>query len=179
MISRCPGCGDESEFREIKDCVYQCSNCGYVVREGKRREFEVDVVFSDDAESQMGKLALEEGDEVRVGEEYVVEISGELRIGEVRAIDVEEGRVERAQVERIKTIWMRAVDFVSVPVSIHLGSRTISKKIRLPGDEELRVGDVIRIEGAKHTIKAIKRRFGRLVKEGSVKAKEIKRMYVK
>jgi len=179
MTMECPGCGEESEFREIKENTYQCERCGYVLHLRERREVEIDVILSDDAEARRGVVSLEEGEEVRVGEEYIVEVEGEVRVGEVRAIDAEEGRVERAPSEKIRTIWMRAVDEVSVPVSINLGPRTVSTKIRVPGEEELRVGDSLRIEGAKYTIHAIKRRFGKLVKEGGVKAKEIKRVYVK
>lgn len=179
IIEECPSCGEEAEFLEIKENRYQCRNCGYVMILRDKKVFRVDSILSDDDRSERGQIELHEGEEVEVGEELLVEISGELRVGEVRAIDTDEGRVDRASAEKIRTIWLRAVDEVSVPVSIHLGERTLSKKIRLPGDEEVRIGDFIRIDGAKHTVRAIKRRFGKLVREGGVKAKEIKRIYVK
>ncbi|MBC7114285.1 MAG: hypothetical protein H5T47_01465 [Archaeoglobi archaeon] len=179
IFEECPYCGEEAEFSEIKEGKYQCRNCGSVITGRRRKVYRIDSILSDDERSERGIIELYEGEKIEVGEELVVEVSGELRVGEVRAIDTDEGRVERATAERIRTIWLRAVDEVSVPVSIHLGERTISRKIRFPGDEEIRVGDVIRIDGAKHTVRAIKRRFGKLVKEGGVKAKEIKRVYLK
>jgi len=125
----------------------RCEECSHVHKEQLPDDDTVErtVIVSQDGESQTAAVSIDPEEQLETGEEFVLET--DEAIMEVRITDLELGaqqRREEATAEAVETIWTRAVDNVSVNVTINPTdgsgeSRSVS--IYLPGDHKLRVGD--------------------------------------
>ncbi|MFB6093175.1 MAG: HVO_0476 family zinc finger protein [Haloquadratum sp.] len=172
----------------------RCTECGHVhkVRIEAETEVERDVVVSQDGESFATTVDAPPEETVAVGEEFIVD--SEEAIMQVRITGLEVGpeqRVEEAAVEEVETIWTRAVDNVTVKVTVNpqegTGDResTRSFDLLVPGDHEFVVGEEVSFGDEEFRVKAIQvrddapeYRHGKLDHEGDmVYAKDVKRLY--
>jgi uncharacterized Zn finger protein len=196
----CPSCspGDPTVHEVLKpggQATVRCTDCGHTHKTtvDRPREVTVDVVVSQDGESFPTTLAAEAGEEVTVGDEFVVDTPEAIM--QVRATAIErpdrEGRVDAAPVEEAGTVWTRVVDNVSVDVTLHpsdgrgRADETRSLTVRVPGDYEFVVGAVeeladeeFEVEGIVVRDDAPEYRHGKFDHDGdTVFAKDAKRVY--
>jgi uncharacterized Zn finger protein len=150
----CPGCSPgEATVHEVLSTggglfTVRCAECGHVHKEEPPGEETVDrtVVVSQEGESTTATLAMPADETVRVGEEFVVDTDEAILGVRVTAIEVgPEERVEAATPREIETVWTRAVDNVTVDVTLHPEGgghdETRSVEVPVPGDEEFVVGE--------------------------------------
>ncbi|MFB6130305.1 MAG: HVO_0476 family zinc finger protein [Salinigranum sp.] len=195
----CPSCSPDLEtvhevLRPGGQATVRCTECGHVhkVRIEREREVERDVVVSQGGESFPTTVTAPAGETIAVGEEFVLDTPEAIMLVRITTVDVGgDRRVEEAKIEDVETIWTRAVDNVSVNVTIHPkdGRReeTRSAKLQVPGDYEFTVGEVeslgderFEIEGVQVRDDAEGYRFEKFDHEGdTVFAKDVKRVYAR
>jgi len=198
----CPGCSpEEPTVHEVISSggglfTVKCSECGHVHKEEPPRQETVErtVVVSQEGESTTATLDMPADESVSVGEEFVVDTEEAILGVCVTAIEVgPERRVESATPREIETIWTRAVDNVTVDVTLHpkdgRGRRdeTRSLEVPVPGDEAFVVGEsrtfgeerftveglVVRKDAAGYPNRKLDRRAD------SVPAKDLARVYAR
>jgi uncharacterized Zn finger protein len=195
----CPSCspGAETVHEVLKpggQATVRCTECGHVHKTTVEREREVplDVVVSQDGESFPATVDAPADERVAVGEEFVVDTEAAIMLVRVTAIDLgEDRRVEEAVVEDAETVWTRAVDNVSVNVTVHPndGRRDESRslKLQVPGDYEFTVGESETFGEEEFTVTGVHLRgdaegyrFDKLDHEGDTAfAKDAKRVYAR
>jgi uncharacterized Zn finger protein len=170
----------------------RCTECDHVhkTRIEEEQTVEQNVIVSQDGESFRTCVDAPEGEEIAVGEEFIVDTDEALMTVRITSLELgEEQRVEQAPVSDVYTIWTRAVDNVNVPVTLnpddgrHEESRSIS--VPVPGDYEFTIGKHEELDDEEFTVKSIKLRddaigydFEQLDFEGdSAVAKDIQRVY--
>ncbi|MFB6086840.1 MAG: HVO_0476 family zinc finger protein [Halodesulfurarchaeum sp.] len=194
----CPSCSPDREtVHEVLSTgggrlTVRCTECEHVhkVTPESEREVERSVVVSQDGESFSTTVSVPPEERVRVGEEFIVET--EEAIMQVRITDLETGeeRVSTADAGDIETFWTRAVDNVSVNVTLHPreGDPDDTRSLRayLPGDFEFTVGETVTLGEDEFEVTNVHVRetaidrypFEKLGEDGdSVLAKDIKRVY--
>lgn len=195
----CPACSPDLEtVHEVLSsgggtATVRCTECDHVHKEDiqEERTVERDVVVSQDGESFSTTVTAPAAERVRVGEEFIVET--EEAIMQVRITDIEVGpeqRVSAADVEAVETFWTRAVDNVSVDITLHPrdGShdQTRSLTVYVPGDFEFTVGETVELADEEISVTDIHVRetavdrypFQKLGQDGdTVDAKDVKRVY--
>lgn len=195
----CPACSPDLEtVHEVlsegggRETV-RCTECDHVHKEplDSSETVERNVVVSQDGESFTTTVSAPATERVHVGEEFIVET--EEAIMQVRVTDIEVGpekRVPAATVTDVETFWTRAVDNVSVDVTMHPreGSRDLTRSVTLyvPGDFEFVVGETVELGEQAISVTGLHVRetaidrypFTKLGDEGdSVEAKDVKRVY--
>lgn len=152
----CPSCSPaEGTVHEILkpggQTTVRCTECGHVHKEKIETpdEVTIDVVVSQDGDSYKTTLDAVAEEELKAGDEFVVET--EEAIQQVRVTSIEIGperRTESAEMSEVETVWSRVVDNVGVNITIHPkdgdGRNEQSRSIKafLPGDYEFTVGEV-------------------------------------
>lgn len=119
-----PGFGDGPRGRDDRrgHATVECGACGHVHKDPIKTEDTeaVDVVVSQDGESFTGQTSFDPEETVYEGDEFIVETAETIAQVRVTSIEVgPEDRTTRADVEDIETVWTRAVDNVSVDVTVH------------------------------------------------------------
>ncbi|MFC6992590.1 HVO_0476 family zinc finger protein [Haladaptatus sp. GCM10025707] len=196
----CPSCSPtlETVHEVLKpgngQITVRCTDCGHVHKTTVESESTVEkmVVISQDGESVKATVSAPPKETSAVGEEFIVDTEEAILTVRITSIETTDGnRVEEATIEDIKTFWTRAVDNISVNVTMHPkdGRRdeTKSLKIQVPGDYDFTVGRTEELDGEEFTVEGIILRddaegydreqfdFG----GDSAKAKDIKRLYVR
>ena len=195
----CPSCSPDLEtVHEVLStgggrATVRCTECGHVHKTAieTERTKEVDVVVSQDGESLTATVDVPVDERVRTGEEFLVET--DEAIMQVRITDIEVGPEERessAMGEDVQTFWTRAVDNVSVDITLHPreGDRDRTRSITayLHGDYEFVIGETDDLEDEEFTVTDIHVRetaverypFPKLGEDGdTVEAKDVKRVY--
>ncbi len=185
VIAECPNCGESphtiikgrmGSSRRTLDATVRCSECEHVHHVSIKDKVDVKVrmIISDGRVSRKEIIELNPDDVVAVGDEM---FAGRDYV-QIRSIEAGERRVRSAPVKDISTIWARIFDTLKVRISIHRGSRSVSRYVLAPPDEEFGVGDVISLDGgAKAAVEKIKTVDGRSPKRAQ--AREIVRLYGK
>ncbi|AAG18723.1 MULTISPECIES: HVO_0476 family zinc finger protein [Halobacterium] len=195
----CPSCSPDLEtVHEVVTtggghATVECGACGHVHKDPIKTEDTeaVDVVVSQDGESFTGQTSFDPEETVYEGDEFIVETAETIAQVRVTSIEVgPEDRTTRADVEDIETVWTRAVDNVSVDVTVHPkegsdeGSRSL--ELHVPGDFEFVVGETATFGDEEFTVEGIHVResatgeykFPKLGNAGdTVFAKDVKRVY--
>lgn len=195
----CPACSPDLEtVHEVLatgggKATVRCTDCDHVHKTALESEATVerDVVISQEGESLTTTVEVPPDERVRVGEEFVVDT--EEAIMQVRITDLEVGPEQRttaAMGEEVETFWTRAVDNVSVDVTLHPrdgdADETRSFEAYLPGDYEFVVGETMTLDDEEFSVTGIHVRepaqerypFPKLGEDGdAVEAKDIKRVY--
>ena len=196
----CPGCSPgEPTVHEVLSTggglfTVRCADCGHVHKEEPPREETVErtVVVSQGGESTTATLSMPADDPVRVGEEFVVDTDEAILGVRVTGIQVgPEQRTESATPREIETVWTRAIDNVTVDVTLHPKEgghdETRSVEVPVPGDHEFAVGDsesfgdetftvegiVVRDDAATYPNRKLDRRGD------AVPAKDVARVYAR
>lgn len=176
----CDNCKEFTEHRNVKDNLYRCSICGSHVHLAPKKEIEIKAILSEEEKTRIGMIKLPEDEELVKGNELIVDLEGESKLGRVTAIQLKDGKVvEFARAKDSVAVWLKEVGEVHVKFSLHKRAVTSSCKIVFEGETELAVGEEIEIEGKKYVITRIKLIDGKtLIREGEKAiAKNIKRVY--
>lgn len=196
----CPACGSDGEtVQEVLASgggllTVRCPDCSHVhkVDPPGADHVERDVVISQDGESFTASVGGPADETLHAGQEFVVETPEAILA--VRITDLEVGperRTETAAMETVETIWTRAVDNVTVDVTIHPsdGAReeTRSVELGLPGDHEFEVGateswadETFTVEGVVVRGDAVGYPTSKLDRRGdSIPAKDVARVYAR
>ncbi|RRJ28949.1 HVO_0476 family zinc finger protein [Halocatena pleomorpha] len=165
----CPACSpDVATAHELLSpggqATVRCTECDHVhkTRIEEDDTVERDVIVSQGGESFHTNVDAPASEEIAVGEEFIVDTEEMLMTVRITAIELPDKRVERATVEAVQTIWTRAVDNVSVSITLNPteGSYDETRSIDalVPGDEEFTVGATEELGDEEFTIKSIKLR---------------------
>lgn len=195
----CPSCSPDAEvvhevLKPGGHATVRCTECGHVHKQRIELESDVErtVIVSQSGESFTTTVEASPSDSVAVGDEFVVDSEEALLTARITALERGDGdRIEEATVEDVETIWTRAVDNVSVNVTLHPGDgnrdQSRSLTINVPGDYELAVGETesfgderFEIEGIQIRSDVEGYRFEKFDHEGdTVFAKDVKRVYAR
>jgi len=193
----CPSCSPGAEtvhevLRPGGQATVRCSECGHVhkTRIEREREVDLEVIVSQDGDSRRESVETPAGQTVSVGDEFVLETEEAIHLVRVTSVELEgDRRVESAPAEEARAVWTRAVDNVSVNVTVHPndGRRDKSRSVTtyVPGDHEFTVGEEERAEDEEFRIVGIHLRddvsgyhHTKLDHDGdTVPAKDVKRLY--
>ena len=195
----CPACAPDDVtvhevLREGGQATVRCTACGHThkVDLDDEPEVERDVVVSQDGESFTATVSGAPDGRIETGEEFVLDAPEAIMQVRVTALQVgDEERVEEARFEDVGTVWTRAVDNVSVSVTLHPPGgdggreRTRSLKVHVPGDYEFVVGETLSFGDEQFEVTGVvvredgpEYRHGKLDHEGDVVfAKDARRVY--
>jgi uncharacterized Zn finger protein len=135
----------------------------------------VPVIVSIDDRSEKKSIELHPDEVLNLDQELILDEDSVL----ISSLEVGSTRVKSAMVKDISTIWCKGLDpmgKVKVNVSIHKGPKTLSQVITLLPDEELFIGDIIRIGRDNVAIYKIKT-HNKVVKYDGAMAGDIVRVY--
>lgn len=186
LYFQCPDCGEETEHQVLKgrmgkdniDGTFRCNYCGRVASENVRipELLEVPVVFSDGDVSEVTKTTIESNDIIALEDEFFLDDGRRVC---VTHIDVESGsNVKKALAPKIKKLWVKQFDVLSVKVSVNDDRKTYSLRVEAEPDDEFVVGTQLSFEDFDCLIHAIKTKHS-LVKRGAAEARDITRIYGK
>jgi len=197
VAADCPACSPPETVHELLaegggHRTVRCTQCGHThkVTPDRERTVERQVIVSQEGDSVATRVDAPPAEEVAVGEEFIVDTEEALLTVRITSLQLaSERRVERAPVEEVETIWTRAVDNVAVPVTVNPADGrhddTRSLELRVPGDEQLTVGERRAAGDESFVVKGLHVRedavgydFQKLDHEGdSAAAKDLKRVY--
>ena len=194
----CPACSPDIEtVHEILKpgghITVRCTECDHVHKETLPDDTTVqrDVVVSQDGESFSAQVDVPEGEQLAVGEEFLLETEEAVVSARITSLETDDGRTEEAPVDDVGTIWSRAVGNVAVNVTMHpkdgRHDETESFKLQVPGDYEFIVGETEEFGEEEFTVEGIHVRddaegyeHEKLDFDGDmVFAKDINRLYVR
>ncbi|WP_227375524.1 HVO_0476 family zinc finger protein [Haladaptatus halobius] len=193
----CPSCSPELEtvhevLKPSGQATVRCTECGHVhkTKIAEEKTEEIHVVVSQGGESFSATADVPIEETLAVGEEFVLETEEAIFVVRITSLEQDANRrVEESVAEGVETIWTRAVDNVSVNVTIHPndGRRDDSRSVtvNIPGDYEFVVGETeeladeeFTVDGILVTDDATGYNFDRLDHDGdTVFAKDVKRIY--
>lgn len=176
----CDTCREKTEHRMIKKTLYRCTVCGTHTTIIPEKEVEIKAILSINSETRIGSVRIPEGEELVKGEEMIVDVENESRLGKITAIQLKDGRIsEFGMAKDASAIWLKEVGEVYVKFSLHKRSVTTSRKLLFDGETEFKVGEQISVDGKRFTITRIKLADGRILRKEGEKAaaKDIKRVY--
>ncbi|WP_262179584.1 HVO_0476 family zinc finger protein [Haloarcula laminariae] len=194
----CPACSPDIEtvhevLKPGGHVTVRCTECDHVHKEALPDDttLQRDVVVSQDGESFKAQVDVPEGEQLAVGEEFLLETEEAVVSARITSLETDEGRTEEAPVEDVGTIWSRAVGNVAVNVTMHpkdgRHDETESFKLQVPGDYEFTVGETEEFRDEEFTVEGIHVRddatgyeHEKLDFDGDmVFAKDINRLYVR
>lgn len=186
LFFECPDCDDETEHQVLKgrmgkasiEGTFRCTRCNKVSSETIKipEILEVPVVFSDGDVSEQTKTTIESNDIIALEDEFFLDDGRRVC---VTHIDVEDGsNVKKALAPKIKKLWVKQFDILSVKVSVNDDRKTYSLRVEAEPDDEFVVGTQLEFEDFDCLIHAIKTKHS-LVKRGAAEARDITRIYGK
>ncbi|MDH7593227.1 MAG: HVO_0476 family zinc finger protein [Methanomicrobiales archaeon] len=183
----CPVCGEETEhliLKEEKGRVVRCMRCGHVHRSAvteatQQKELRIRTIVSKGGDSRVCTTELPSDEECHVGDLLVAECGDTAAGVIITSIETASGRVEKARMRDILTLWSREIEHVIVRVSVHEGRLTLPLLIQTEGEEEFLVGSVHDAGKRRFRISHMKLRDGRVLRERGDRAaaRDIKRIY--
>lgn len=186
IVYMCPDCDDDTEHQILKgrmgkatiEGTFKCNECGKVTSETIKIPalLEVPVVYSDGEVSETTVTTLESNDIVQLEDEFELDDGRPVC---VTYIEVGEGRrVKRSIATKIRRLWVKRFDILSIKVSVNDVGKTYPLRVEAEPDDEFVVGTLLRFDDFDCFIHAIKTK-GNLVKHGSAEARDIVRIYGK
>jgi uncharacterized Zn finger protein len=180
----CPVCEEEREhevLKEGREPTVRCTACGHTHRGVPKAENirAVKTIVSSGQDSRVCTTELDTEEVYRTGETVVVDCEGDIQSVEITGIETKERRIERAKGSLIQTLWTRAVQEVTVKISLHEGRRTIPLYLDARGIEEFEVDREYHAGKRTFRISHIKLRNDRFLRRTGEKApaRNIKRIY--
>lgn len=184
----CPVCEDERKHKILKgevgtsgkeitiDGVVECQECGHTRHKTIREKAAIDVpvIISWKKESEKTSISLLPDEWVHKGEEFIID---NTRV-KVTSLETKGRRKDSAQADDIVTIWTKKHDKSLVKIALHKGRNTISKTIETPPEEKFFVNQPITVGKNDAVIYRIKTKDD-IIKDGSAKAEDIRRIYAK
>jgi uncharacterized Zn finger protein len=159
----CPVCEEATEHIAVKsgrENLVKCGECGTIhpINREKPKLTTVKVIVNMEEQSLPYQINIPAQEELKVGKELLVdEPPKEVIMTEITSLETDR-RVDRASAKDVRTIWARAVDYVTVKFAVCYGQTTRSLKMEAQGNESFRVGDTKTVEGVRLTITKIKLR---------------------
>jgi len=164
----CPSCSPDLEtVHEVLttgggQATIRCTECHHTHKHQLDTETELqrDVVVSQDGESFTATVDVPEGEQLAVGEEFLLETQEAIMTVRITRLELDEGgRADDAPVEDVETIWSRAVGNVSVDLTLHpkggAHDETRSVTVQVPGDYEFVVGETEELGGEEFAVEGI------------------------
>ncbi|MCL1978618.1 MAG: hypothetical protein FWG60_00440 [Methanomassiliicoccaceae archaeon] len=186
LYIQCPNCDDLTEHDILKGRVgkdnvtgtFRCSECGRVFSDTVKipELLKVKVLFSEGSVTATTDTELESNEVLTVGDEFYLEDGRRVCITHIETEDGRKGN--RFQADRIKALWVKQFDILSVKVSVNDGQRTYSVRTDADPDDEFLIGTILSFDDFDALIHAIKTK-DRLLKNGSAEARDITRIYGK
>lgn len=194
----CPACSphDDTVHEVLKPggtATVRCNDCEHVHKTTIESTSTVEkrVIVSQGGESISTHIDVDPEEQVDTGDEFIVDTPEAIFQARVTSLELEadDGRPESAAMENVAAVWTRAVDNVSVNVTLHPndGSRDESRSltVNVPGDYELRVDETESFGDDEFTITGLLvrddaegYRFDQFDEDGDmVYAKDCKRVY--
>ena len=154
IVYTCPDCDDETEHQILKgrmgkatiEGTFRCIECGKVTSETIRipELIEVPVVYSNGEVSEPARTTLESNDIVQLEDEFELDDGRKVC---VTYIEVEDGRrVKKCLAPKIKKLWVKRFDILSIKVSVDDVGRTYSLRVEAEPDDEFVVGSMLKFE---------------------------------
>jgi predicted Zn finger-like uncharacterized protein len=193
----CPACSPEIEtvhevLSEGGRATVRCTECDHVHKAATEDDTEIErtVVVSQSGESLTTTVEGPAEERIQIGEEFVVETDDALLVARITDIQVgTEERTDSALMDDVETVWTRAVDNVTLNVTLHpdTGDDTRGIEVNVPGDYEFEVGSTEELAGEKFTVEGMHVRenavgypAGKLDHRGdAAEAKDLKRIYAR
>jgi len=198
IAATCPGCspGTPTAHEVLKpggQSTVRCTECGHVHKTAVEDETTVErrVVVSQEGESFEARVDAPPDERVAVGEEFLLETDVGVFTVRITSLELDEERVESAQVEDVRTFWTRAVGNVAVNLTLHPADgahdETESLTLRVPGGQKFVVGESYEFGDNEFTVEGVHVRddatgyeFEKLDHPGdSVVAKDVNRLYAR
>jgi len=176
----CPACEEATEHIAVKSGsknLVKCGECGTIhpISKERTRLASVKVIVNMEEQSLPYHINVPAQEVLRVGKELLVdEPPKEVVMTEITSIETDR-RVNYARADEVKTVWARAIDYVTVKFAVCYGQTTRSLKMEAQGNETFRVGETKRVEGVRLTITKIKLRGEGFADEAQ--AKDIVRIW--
>lgn len=188
-VADCPACGERNPHQVLKTdgvATLKCGSCGHVHKKKtpSQRTVERRIIVSQGDESFSTHTPIDARQELRVGDEFVLETEDGVYGVEITSLEVEQegdnARTETAPAKEVGTVWTRVIDNVTVPITLHTGEgEAENHELQVPGDYSFEVGETEEINEQTCEITAFVTRSGdRFRLEGDdVAAKNAKRIY--
>ena len=186
LYIQCPNCDDLTEHDVLKGKMgkgsitgtFRCTECGRVFSDTIwiPKALKVKVLFSDGDVTETIETELMSNEILSVGDEFYLEDERRVCITNIESDDGKKGKAFQA--DRIKALWVKQFDILSVKVSVNDGQKTYSVRTEAEPDDEFVTGSILSFEGFDALVHAIKTK-DRLIKNGSAEAREITRIYGK
>ena len=162
----CPSCSPDAQtaheiLKEADPATVRCGECGHTHKESLPDDETVErqVVVSQDGESFTALHETDPDERLAVGDEFLLDAPEALMQVRVTSLETADGRVEEATVERVETVWTRAVENVTVDVTLHPqdGKREETRSITLqvPGDEQFMIDETVTFGDEEFTVEGI------------------------
>jgi uncharacterized Zn finger protein len=159
----CPTCDEEADYAVIKsgrENLVRCAICGTVHPIQKERELlaNVTIIVNRDGVSQPYHMNLPTQTELKVGAELLVDDQAkDVVLTQITSLETDR-RVENALAIEVKTVWARAIDEVTLKVSVYKNGVTRPLNFHASGDAVFQRGEVLIVEGIRFQITKIKLR---------------------
>ena len=186
LYIRCPDCDDITEHdilkgRAGKDNItgtFRCTECERVFSDSIKvpEALDVKVLFSDGGETEITTTELMANEILAVGDEFYLDDGRRVCVTHIETEDGRKGK--KFQADKIKALWVKQFDVLSVKVLVNDGHMTYSVRLDADPDDEFSTGSLLTFDDFDAFIHAIKTK-DRLIKNGSAEARDITRMYGK
>jgi uncharacterized Zn finger protein len=176
----CPACDIDTDHAVVKsgrENLVRCLNCGtaHPLQREKERLANVKVIINRDGLSQPYHITLPTRQELKVGSELLVDDPARnLVLTKITSLETDR-RLEKVTAGEVKTIWARAIDDVTLKVSIYKDGITHPVSTTVCGNDSFSRGDVLEIDGKRFEVTKIKFRGEGFV--DSAEAKDILRIW--
>jgi len=181
----CRDCGDITPHDVLKgrigkslEATLRCQECKRVFTTTIKipQPVTVKAIISDGPVSGTSSVELESDDLVVLGDEFLLE---DGRRAKVTGIELADGaKTKKAQAPKISTLWVILFDEINIKVSVNDVQRTYSKYIKAEPEDEFFIGQVLSFGDMDCIVHSIKVKE-RMVRRGSVEARDIVRIYGK
>lgn len=194
----CPSCSPDAPTAHevLKDgdpATLRCSECSHTHKASLPDDETVErrVIVSQEGESFTTHRETAPDEQMEVGDELLLDTPEALMQVRITAIETEDGRRGRVPFAEVETLWTRAVENVTVDVTLHPkeGGReeTRSLELRVPGDEQFMVDETVQYGDEEFTVEGLVIRDGVASYDrkqfeytgDSALAKDLKRVYAR
>jgi uncharacterized Zn finger protein len=138
----------------------RCEDCGttHPIQKERERLANVRVIVNRDGLSQPYNVNLPAEDDLRVGGELLVDDQAkDVVLAEITSLETDR-RVETATAREVKTVWARAVDNVTLKVSVYNNGVTRPLSTQASGKDVFERGEVLEMDGIRFQVIKIKLR---------------------
>jgi uncharacterized Zn finger protein len=138
----------------------RCVDCGttHPIQKERERQANVRVIVNRDGNSQSYNVTLPAQEELRVGGELLVDDQAkDVVLAEITSLETDR-RVESTTARTVKTVWARAIDDVTLKVSVYRNGVTRPLSTQASGKDIFERGEVLEIDGIRFQVTKIKLR---------------------